>query len=53
MTFWTDERIERLKALRHDGLSLAQISAELRAPSRSSVVGKLSRLGLTGGGRHV
>lgn len=47
--FWTDERIERLKRLYHDGLSYSQIAQEFGGQiSRCAVIGKASRLGLTG-----
>jgi GcrA cell cycle regulator len=45
---WTDERKERLKQLWNDGWSASQIAAELGLISRSSVIGKVHRLGLSG-----
>jgi GcrA cell cycle regulator len=42
---WTDDRIERLKALFADGKSATDISLEFRV-TRNVVCGKLSRLGL-------
>jgi len=47
---WTDERVERLKALWADGLSASQCAKILGGVSRSAVVGKIFRLGLTGRG---
>lgn len=46
---WTDERVELLRALWHDGLSASQIAADLGGVSRSAVIGKLYRLGLQRG----
>ncbi len=44
---WTDERVERLKALWADGLSCSQIAAELGGGlTRNSVIGKANRLKL-------
>jgi GcrA cell cycle regulator len=44
---WTDERVDRLKALWNDGLSAAQIATELGAGlTRNAVIGKITRLGL-------
>ena len=50
-TYWTGERIERLKALWADGYSAAQIAkilstAPRNSVTRSSVLGKVYRLGL-------
>lgn len=42
---WDDERIERLKQMRTEGLSFDQIAKELRV-TRSTISGKLHRLGL-------
>jgi len=47
MTTWTDERVEKLKALWKEGLSSTQIAMRMGLPSRSAVIGKLFRLGLT------
>src|SRR5262249_48995536 len=47
---WTDERVERLKTLWADGLSASQCAKILGGVSRSAVVGKIFRLGLTGRG---
>lgn len=46
---WTDERVELLIKLWADGFSASQIAAEL-GTTRSSVIGKVHRLGLSG--RH-
>lgn len=47
---WTDERIEQLKALHAEGLSANEIAKRLcRGLTRNAVIGKLHRLGLTGG----
>ena len=43
---WTDERIERLKALWTQGMTASQIADELGAVSRNAVIGKAHRLGL-------
>lgn len=45
---WTDERVERLKALWAEGLSASQIAAELGSVTRNAVIGKVHRLGLSG-----
>jgi GcrA cell cycle regulator len=45
-THWTEERVEQLKKLRDDGLSAAQIVAELGGVTRNGVLGKVHRLGL-------
>lgn len=47
MSFWTDERVDGLKRLYAAGLSASQIAAELGAATRNTVIGKVSRLGLT------
>ena len=53
---WTEERVEKLKALRSEGCSAGIIANELGGVSRSAVIGKLHRLGLFGshkvGKRH-
>src|ERR1700694_2544005 len=46
---WSDERVERLKALQIAGKSCAQIASELGEVSRNGVIGKLHRLGLSPG----
>src|SRR3954453_1530772 len=43
---WTDERIERLKKMWHDGATASQIADELGGVSRHAVIGKAHRLGL-------
>ncbi|SMF61337.1 GcrA family cell cycle regulator [Allosphingosinicella indica] len=43
---WTDERIDRLKALWSKGMTASQIAEELGGVSRNAVIGKAHRLGL-------
>src|ERR1044071_4474243 len=43
---WTDERIERLKAMWTKGATASQIADELGGVSRNAVIGKAHRLGL-------
>ena len=43
---WTEERIERLKAMWTDGSTASQIADELGGVSRNAVIGKAHRLGL-------
>jgi GcrA cell cycle regulator len=43
---WTDERIDRLKAMWSDGATASQIADELGGVSRNAVIGKAHRLGL-------
>jgi RNA polymerase primary sigma factor len=43
---WSDERVQRLKALWAEGESAGEIARELGGVSRNAVLGKLSRLGL-------
>lgn len=43
---WTEERIERLKAMWHEGATASQIADELGGVSRNAVIGKAHRLGL-------
>jgi GcrA cell cycle regulator len=43
---WTDERIDRLKALWSQGVTASQIADELGGVSRNAVIGKAHRLGL-------
>jgi len=43
---WTDERIERLKKMWHEGATASQIADELGGISRNAVIGKAHRLGL-------
>jgi GcrA cell cycle regulator len=45
---WTDERVEVLKQLWADGLSSNKIAKELGNVTRNAVIGKVSRLGLSG-----
>src|SRR5882762_4718242 len=46
---WTDDRVEQLKKLWESGLSASQIAAELGNVTRNAVIGKVHRLGLSGG----
>ena len=43
---WTDERIDRLKAMWNEGKTASQIAEELGGVSRNAVIGKAHRLGL-------
>ncbi len=43
---WTDERIERLKAMWEKGMTASQIAEELGGVSRNAVIGKAHRLDL-------
>ncbi len=43
---WTDERIDRLKAMWEKGLTASQIAEDLGGVSRNAVIGKAHRLGL-------
>lgn len=43
---WTDERVEKLLALNEEALSASQIATALGGITRSSVIGKLNRLGM-------
>ena len=43
---WTDERIDRLKAMWTQGLTASQIAEDLGGVSRNAVIGKAHRLGL-------
>lgn len=52
-TPWTDERVERLKALWAEGLSCSQIAAALGGVSRNGVIGKIHRLGLHKGTSNI
>jgi GcrA cell cycle regulator len=45
---WSNERIEQLRSLWHDGLSASQIATHLGGITRNAVIGKAHRLGLTG-----
>ena len=44
---WTDERVDLLKELWGDGLPASQIARKLTGVSRSAVIGKAHRLGLS------
>ena len=44
---WTGDRIELLRQRWADGISATQIAAELGGVSRSAVLGKVHRLGLS------
>jgi GcrA cell cycle regulator len=44
---WTDERCEVLRRLWADGLSASDIAKQLGGATRSGVLGKVMRLGLT------
>lgn len=50
---WNTDRIEQLKSLLDDGLSAAQIAANLGGVTRNSVIGKVSRLGLNFKSKHA
>src|SRR5437763_5310812 len=43
---WTEERIERLKKMWHDGATASQIADELGGVSRNAVIATAHRLGL-------
>jgi GcrA cell cycle regulator len=45
---WTDERVEQLKKEWDLGLSASQIARRIGGVSRSAVIGKVHRLGLSG-----
>ena len=45
---WTDERIERLRALWSEGKSASEIARILGGVTRNAVIGKVHRLNLTG-----
>ncbi len=45
---WSDERVEKMKALHAEGLSMSQIAKALGGVTRHGVIGKLYRLGLNG-----
>lgn len=52
---WTEERIDRLKAMLERGLSAGQISEAFADVSRNAIIGKVHRLGLAfsrGWGQH-
>ncbi len=43
---WTEERIERLKSMWHEGATASEIAEKLGGVSRNAVIGKAHRLGL-------
>ncbi len=43
---WTEERIEQLKSMWHDGATASEIADKLGGVSRNAVIGKAHRLGL-------
>lgn len=45
---WDDERVEQLKKLWGDGISASQIAERMGRLTRSAVIGKVHRLGLSG-----
>lgn len=45
---WNDEKIEKLKKLWAEGHSAGQIAGRMPGTSRSAVIGKIHRLGLSG-----
>uniref|UniRef100_UPI0025F3CA20 GcrA family cell cycle regulator n=1 Tax=uncultured Caulobacter sp. TaxID=158749 RepID=UPI0025F3CA20 len=45
---WSEDRVERLKALWADGLSASQVAKQLGGVTRNAVIGKIHRLGLAG-----
>lgn len=47
---WTDERVEKLKAMWAEGMTASRISRELGGVSRNAVIGKVHRLGLSNRG---
>lgn len=47
---WTEARIELLKKLWLEGYSASQVAAQLGGVTRSAVIGKLHRLGVTRAG---
>jgi GcrA cell cycle regulator len=48
---WNDETVAKLKRLHAEGLSASIIAAQLGGISRSGVLGKIHRLGLSSAGR--
>lgn len=46
---WTEAAVAEMTRLFHEGLSASQIAVALKIGSRSAVIGKLSRVGLTRG----
>ena len=47
LNFWNDQRITRLKFLWGEGMTCAAIAEDMGAPSRSAIIGKVHRLGLS------
>lgn len=47
-SFWSQERVDLLTKLWAEGLSASQIAVRLGCKSRSAVIGKVHRLGLSG-----
>jgi GcrA cell cycle regulator len=45
---WTNERVDALKKLWHDGLSASVIAGRIGDTTRNAVIGKVHRLGLAG-----
>jgi len=45
---WNDERIETLTKMWREGLSASQVARQLGGVSRSAVIGKIHRLGISG-----
>jgi GcrA cell cycle regulator len=45
---WTDERVDTLKKLWHDGVSASAIARSIGETTRNAVIGKVHRLGLAG-----
>jgi GcrA cell cycle regulator len=45
---WNDERIEALTKMWREGLSASQVARQLGGVSRSAVIGKIHRLGISG-----
>lgn len=43
---WTEDRVQSLKLMWHDGLSASQIATRLGGVTRNAVMGKVDRLGL-------
>lgn len=50
---WSEERVERLRALHAAGLSCSRMAAEIGGVSRNAVIGKLHRLGLSNYGSRL
>ncbi len=45
-SWWTDERVDRLRSLWSEGLSASQVAAQMGAASRNVIIGKVHRLKL-------